>query len=344
MPRRRDEAESTFSTGFNATCGVLVAIAVAGLLLTAVPVVLCLGVGGFGAHQLVKDEPTVRVSPALPAPAAPAPTKTAAAAAPASRPPEPKAAAEPSPPAIIERIGAVRVGIASANPARYPALGMENVFYQVTIRVENTTDTVKVDYVGWGASAELVDNFGNYYRRIRHPYPGYQGGQVIASAIQPGRPLADNLLFESPIPRAEQLFLVLPAKNVGEEGLFRLRIDGPATLERRAAAEAEDKRIREQAAAEIRERERREAEARKAELAEKAKKLRAEVEAANEEREREAKAEERAEANLRYAKRLFDQRKSDDAHERLRKIIKDYPDTKAAKEAKKLLEDTGGSP
>jgi hypothetical protein len=49
------------------------------------------------------------------------------------------------------------------------------------------------------------------------------------------------------------------------------------------------------------------------------------------------KAEERAASYLRYAKKLIDRDMDEKAKERLQEIVKDMPDTEAAKEAKQLL-------
>jgi hypothetical protein len=68
-----------------------------------------------------------------------------------------------------------------------------------------------------------------------------------------------------------------------------------------------------------------------------------EAEAARRKRERAAaeqleKDEEYAAAQVRYAKKLIDQGDPKTAKERLQKIVKDYPDTKAAPEARELLD------
>jgi TolA-binding protein len=49
----------------------------------------------------------------------------------------------------------------------------------------------------------------------------------------------------------------------------------------------------------------------------------------------------RANALLSYAKKLLERGEGDMARERLQEIVKGYPDTEAAKEAKKLLGEVG---
>jgi hypothetical protein len=54
-----------------------------------------------------------------------------------------------------------------------------------------------------------------------------------------------------------------------------------------------------------------------------------------------AKAEEKAAANLRYANKLIDGGMRDKGIERLREIVRDYPGTPSAAEAKKQLSEMG---
>ncbi len=55
-----------------------------------------------------------------------------------------------------------------------------------------------------------------------------------------------------------------------------------------------------------------------------------------------ARLEEKAAANLRYANKLLDEGRKEKGLERLREIVRDYPGTPSADEAKKLLEALGG--
>jgi hypothetical protein len=106
--------------------------------------------------------------------------------------------------------------------------------------------------------------------------------------------------------------------------------------EAKAKAEAAEKERREAA-----EKERREAAERRrralAELEEEAKRQK-EAKKQEEKRRKEAeKQEEFAQARLKYARKLIADDQTEEARERLQKIIKELPDTKAATEARELL-------
>jgi flagellar biosynthesis GTPase FlhF len=248
----------------------------------------------------------------------------------------------------------------------------------VRLSIENTSAAKKVDYRGWGSGLltgpVAHDDHENHYRSIDFGIGAHPIGQVIEESIHPGGKVEDLLVFEPPIAQAEYLTLALPGDNVDEPGTIRfllprlmwdhtqeearLRAEAARARAERDAKEAAE-RARQEAAARDAERRRREQEEAAAEAKRKAeeqeaqrRKIAASIREAEREEQRrleaeaskQAEAEGRARANLNYAKKLLDQRKTDDAQERLRKIIKEYPDTKAAKEAKKLLEDTGGRP
>jgi len=53
-------------------------------------------------------------------------------------------------------------------------------------------------------------------------------GRVDSDSIYPGKSLTDVLIFEPPLENIQQLDLEMPARNVGTEGHFRIRIPASA--------------------------------------------------------------------------------------------------------------------
>ena len=101
----------------------------------------------------------------------------------------------------------------------------------VTLELENTDATRKVDYVGWGGGIYgnrgtlLVDDSGE-------PYPvklfagGVVEGQQHNISLYAGQPIRDVLVFQRPPDTTKYLRLSLPGEAVDIEGVVRFEIPG----------------------------------------------------------------------------------------------------------------------
>ena len=120
----------------------------------------------------------------------------------------------------------------------HPAVSEDPVLV-VRLRLRNTSDSQKMEYLGWGGEeasiardfATVQDNFGNAYRKITLGPATRVAGQVLSESIYPGKEITDILLFEQPVGKTEFLKLELPAANFGGTGMLRLRI--PAAMIKR---------------------------------------------------------------------------------------------------------------
>jgi hypothetical protein len=102
---------------------------------------------------------------------------------------------------------------------------------QIGVRIHNTSKTKKLDYRGWcgagvllGASARLVDEFGNSYRAMNFGLGSQVQGQILEAAIYPEKWVDDLLVFELPVQRATKLTLTLPGENVGGTGVVQIQL------------------------------------------------------------------------------------------------------------------------
>src|SRR5262249_22010796 len=144
----------------------------------------------------------------------------------------------------------------------------------IRLRIENVSQTRKVEYLGWGAGSrifdghapKLKDNFGNTYRRIDFGLATHVRGQVSSESIHPGKGVDDVIVFEAPINRVQFLRLELPASAVGEPGKLRFQIPRAMVF---AKEEAEAKQREAEAKRKAEEAEREEAEAKRIEEARK---------------------------------------------------------------------------
>jgi predicted Zn finger-like uncharacterized protein len=135
--------------------------------------------------------------------------------------------------------GDVRVGITSAvvdfvqlNDITGRANSKERLLI-LRVRLENQSDTRKVEYQGWGHTTlfdlkektpVLKDNFGNAHHRARWQLGVTVPGQVVAKSIRPKETLDDVLIFDRPVDKAEFLRLELPASAFGGTGWLRFQI------------------------------------------------------------------------------------------------------------------------
>lgn len=102
----------------------------------------------------------------------------------------------------------------------------------VFVQIENLSKTKKIHYESWqGGSISLVrdyatleDNYGNTYKRIDFGFDADVAGHVERDSIYPGKTLGDVLVFEQPVDTVKYLNLELPARNVGGDGMIRVRI------------------------------------------------------------------------------------------------------------------------
>jgi hypothetical protein len=133
------------------------------------------------------------------------------------------------------RRGDVSVRIVSAQLGRpklmratgAPARPADDVLI-VKVRLENKSESWKVEYAGWaarkpGSDATLTDNFNNPY-----PQKSWRGatieGQLARESLDPGESVEDLLVFQRPQEKADLLRLRLPASAFGETGTLNFAV------------------------------------------------------------------------------------------------------------------------
>jgi hypothetical protein len=159
----------------------------------------------------------------------------------------------------------------------------------------------KVDYDGWASSSvSLTDNLGNSYKPINFGFGTAIDGQLKSATIYSDKPAQDRLVFQRPVRDADKLLLELPASNVGGSGTLRLRFDVPRP------APPKPPKPKEQAAKRI--------------------------------APAPANPEQRAAQKLEFARALVSDKKYDRAKVRLKEVMTEFPDTKAAKQAKEVFD------
>ena len=141
------------------------------------------------------------------------------------------------------QIGDARVSIRSV-AIRDPAMEGGSVYGEklllVAVSIENRSQTLKMDYLGWDADAimrrdenvSLKDNFGNQYSYRDLSSYGLRrvAGDITYADIYPGQSATDLLAFELPVAGIEHLDLRLPANNVGGERTDQIRWRIPASM------------------------------------------------------------------------------------------------------------------
>lgn len=102
----------------------------------------------------------------------------------------------------------------------------------IHLELSNTHPTKKLTYQTWRGKdlsftrdyATLRDNFGNSYKRISFGLGVYPLGAVEGTvSLYPQQSVTDILVFERPVPNAQQFFLELPAQNFGGNGFLRFK-------------------------------------------------------------------------------------------------------------------------
>jgi hypothetical protein len=138
------------------------------------------------------------------------------------------------------RQGDVELTVSSVFIGKVPVRGgfddgdsvSEDELLAVQLEIVNRSESKKVEYESWLGRdisfsrdyATLQDNFGNNYRRVSFGFGTEIVGHTEKASIYPGKSLADVLVFQAPVEKAEYLNLELPADNCGGTGMFRLRI------------------------------------------------------------------------------------------------------------------------
>lgn len=103
-------------------------------------------------------------------------------------------------------------------------------FLTVDVRMHNTDEARKRDYLGWAAThaaVVLLDEHGNRYRMLPMDASRQVEGMVAAESIYPGGVVVDRLYFEPPVKSATTLRLELPGANAGLASAIRLIMDAP---------------------------------------------------------------------------------------------------------------------
>lgn len=147
--------------------------------------------------------------------------------------------------------GAVKVRVAHAGVEPARVFGVQELadVFAVKLSIENGSPTQRHHYRTWASDATLVDNFGNHYKRLARP----SDLGVREAPINPTAPVADVLLFETPITTAGYVDLHLPGDNVGASSgatvRLKLRTSGERLAAVRQAAAAFEAEQRARAAA-----------------------------------------------------------------------------------------------
>lgn len=234
-------------------------------------------------------------------------------------------------------------------------------YLHLAVSLTNTSSTRKVDFTPWSfelghsETAKVKDIHGNTYSSAGHSlrgdffklaslkitdreakdlslpvykYPDFTLQSTtlpkLEWSIHPGKSTVDVLLFERPIDKTEFLLVDLPCRNFGSAGKLTFKVvrgmwDGSVEREAAAAARASAAAKQQQAKAQKAQEQRQRDERAKAEAA------------------APARREQLAASSLALTKQLISAGKTDTVQTRLARLIVDYPETEAAKEARELL-------
>ena len=187
----------------------------------------------------------------------------------------------------------------------------------VKLRLRNSSNTKKIDYHGWqpdfvgllGEPASLADDKGNDYKRITFGIDKVAGRISRGESIYPGKEITDVLVFEEPVATCKYLILSLPSAALKADKDAKVRIprsfwDPNAPIEKPPVETKPEPPV-----------------------ATPAEKLPPPT----------PKEEADAMAFLREAREFLKNGNRKLAGDDLRKVLADYPDTKAAAEARDLL-------
>jgi hypothetical protein len=214
---------------------------------------------------------------------------------------------------------------------------------QVTVRIENLDDGKKLTYRSWGTkSTEIIsqdkagveDDLGNSYANVHFGFGTKVVGQAGNASIYPMKSVTDVLVFERPVAKAKSLKISLPAAAFGGTGMLRFRVPidtiGQSAEQKVSKAKAVKKRpvVKKQESREARE----------------SKPVREPAQPTTESKDQRRNAQAAQAAREAKAGRALDLIKQHIAKKRtktapfnLKRIVRDYPETQAAKEASELL-------
>lgn len=101
------------------------------------------------------------------------------------------------------------------------------------VKVHSRSRSRKVEYDPWiklfSTHCRLTDDRGNEYRPIDFGiFTDIEGRQETLTAVYPGEPVSDRLVFQRPVPAAQSLLLELPGDRVGATGTYRFRVPASA--------------------------------------------------------------------------------------------------------------------
>jgi hypothetical protein len=136
---------------------------------------------------------------------------------------------------VIVQVLSVRIGNVALKVSTGEGESTEPLL-AMNLEISNTNPNRKIDYVTWAGQdfslnrdfGTLTDNNANSYKRIGFGIFNRPVGRADSNSIYPGKPLTDVLIFEAPLKTTDFLSIELCASNVGEKGLFRIRI--PASM------------------------------------------------------------------------------------------------------------------
>lgn len=103
-----------------------------------------------------------------------------------------------------------------------PQIKPADEYMTISIEIENTGLTKKLEYSGWGGpelkgrGLKMTDKHGNKYTFYLFE-PGLLEGQADATSIRPGKSVKDVLVFEAPIATATYARLELPAAAISDQ-------------------------------------------------------------------------------------------------------------------------------
>jgi hypothetical protein len=120
------------------------------------------------------------------------------------------------------QVGDIHVAVTQAAVESVALGGFQDRAEALVVRLslDNLNPTRRRPYRSWAGNARLVDNFGNSYKTLRRP----ADTGVTEAALNPTSPVADLLLFESPIATAGYVDLHLPGENIGASSAIDFRI------------------------------------------------------------------------------------------------------------------------
>ena len=137
------------------------------------------------------------------------------------------------------RQGDVRVTIETVSITNVSLLNLgqptesRDKLLQIVVRIENLSETKKITYQTWAArstdilasgKASVSDEFDNSYSNAQFGFGLSVVDQQTVVSIYPGKSVTDVLAFEEPIKKARLLKIELPASAFGGKGMLRMKV------------------------------------------------------------------------------------------------------------------------